>query len=279
MKTAKEFIKSAKGRECTVYEVLNVLALKYNSKFRKLILPKPIRIDKTLNLVVLKYYKGQSYNDLWHKIHGGKLLDMELTKKTSHIIYDLSQIKIDPLLKDKRINQIPFYKFDYRKWKGLFNKNAQELVRMKLLSSTDVSRANQIFKNPFKSKYIFNNGDFYPGNFILQNNKIVLIDWQTWDEDYRANLIDYWENVFAFCYVHMWTNPAWQKEFIRQIHKYFTLEVANFQKAVLIKSFEQTRYRLRPEKTNLALAKSQLKIFKKFLNSKYVADLVKKSRP
>ena len=104
--------------------------------------------------------------------------------------------------------------------------------------------------------------------------KIVVIDWQTWNENYRVNIVDYIENVVAFTFIHMWNNRLWQIEFLKEVRKYFRIDFKDLRNAILIKSFEQAIFF-----TGSTKRKKQLLIFKNFLSDFYVKCLERNTRP
>jgi hypothetical protein len=275
MKNENKFIKKARGQECAVYEVIRDLAKRYNKKFKILKLPEPTKIRPKENQIILPCYQGRKYKDSWEEIYGGALMGLELSREIPGVIYDFSKIDVNLIEADSRINKIPKFKFDYDKWKQFFNQVVPHFLEKQLISENDLKKAEAILAGEFTSNFIFNNGDFYPRNFIKQDSKIIVVDWQTWDENYRACLIDYWENVFAFCFVHMWSNPLWQLEYLKSAQRYFNFTIDNLQKALIIKSFDQANFWF----GNNNLCIGQLRIFKNALNTEFIHYLLDYTRP
>ena len=195
-------------------------------------------IDTEKNEIVLPYYEGRKYNNSWGTKYGGKLMGLELSSEVAEMINDLFKINVKKVESFREVEEIDFFKFDYDKWKKNFYIKIEKYEIDGLLSKEEINRAKTIFNEPYESTYIFNNGDFYPRNFIKSKNKVVLIDWDDWGNSYRANIIDYWENVFAFCFIHMWSNHFWQLNFLKSIQRKLIINPHNLQKALLIKSFE-----------------------------------------
>ncbi|MDP3685543.1 MAG: hypothetical protein Q8R32_01800 [bacterium] len=271
----KNYIKNARGRECLAYEIVGSLATAYNHKFKVLELPVPKNIDHEKNQIVLPYYEGRHYNKAWGEPYGGSQMGLELSREIPAMLCDLSKIDTKLILKNDKIKDVPKFQFDFAAWKHEFTREARKFRENGFLSQEEVNAAEDALEDEFSSSFIFSNGDFYPRNFIKQGEKVILIDWQTWDGNYRVNLLDYWENVLAFCFIHMWDNDPWQLAYLKEMQKYFRLNVPNFQKALLIKSFEQANAWFRSED----LREKQLRIFKNALDSEYVNYLVTYTKP
>ena len=252
----KTYIKNTDNYECLIYKyLLPALSSEHDHTFSILKLPQALEVDCKKKIITLPYYSGKKYNCLWQ--HGGTNMKMQLSKEIALVILDLEKINIKNIRKNKYFKKIPGAIFDFKEWYKIFLKKSKVLMARGYLSKQDVAKAKLILKGGLDSKMIFSNGDFYPRNFIKSGKKIILIDWQVWAEDYRVNLIDYFENIVAFCYVHMWSSPAWQKSYILNIKKHFVLDEIKFQKALLIKSFDQAVLWLDSKR-----AIEQIKIFK-----------------
>lgn len=269
------FIKKARGQECLAYEIVGSLAKAYNDKFKVLELPVPKRIDHEKNQIVLPYFEGRYYNKAWGEPSGRSQMGLELSCEIPAMLHDLMKIDAKLILKHEKIKDVPKFQFDFTAWKQEFAREVQKFLENGFLSQKEIIAAKDALGNEFSSSFIFSNGDFYPRNFIKQGEKVILIDWQTWDGNYRVNLLDYWENVMALCFIHMWDNDLWQLNYLKETQKYFKLTVSNFQKALLIKSFDQANMWF----TNEDLRKKQLCIFTNALDSEYVNYLVTYTKP
>lgn len=270
------YVKKARGQECLVYKLLQPLARKYNSRFKTLKLPEYLKIDEGRGKITLPYYKGRTYNQIWGESCGGSLMGLELSKETAKILYDFSKIRIGEIMSHNGITRINRYKFEFDKWFQIFNQEKEKFVNSSQISREEADRATNILKSDFSDpRFIFSNGDFYPRNFINIGTKIVVVDWQTWNENYRVNLIDYLENVAAFAFIHMWDNFEWQLAYLKELQKHLDLNAGDFQKSLLIKSFDQANFWF----NNNDLCKKQLFIFKNALDKTYVQYLLGYTRP
>lgn len=276
-KSKNTYIKKARGQECLVYRSLLLhLAEKYNRKFKRLKLPEYIEIDERKNRITLPFYDGRTYNEVWGESYGGRLMGLELSKETAEVLYDFSKIRVEEVSGNEEIAGIEKYKFEFDSWFQTFNQEKEKFVARSLISREEASVAVGILQSDFdKPRFIFSNGDFYPRNFINMGTNIVVIDWQTWDASYRVNLVDYLENVLAFTFIHMWGNFPWQFSYLKEVQKYFRLDTDNFQKALLIKSFDQANFWY----GNSNLCKDQLFIFKNALDKEYVQYLLDYTKP
>lgn len=271
-------VKKARGKEAQVYLLLrNKLANLYNKKMRLLKLPRPIYVDTKTGWIILPYYEGRKYNQIWEEENkGGALMGLELSRELAHVLCEFTKVETKAVVNFCKKHQIEKFKFDFEDWYKLFNQNIEKFKQAGLLSDYEIIKAKGILKSDFQnSRMIFSNGDFYPRNFIRTKDKLIALDWQTWDKNYRVCLIDYWENVLAFGYIHMWANNPWQAEYLKEIQKYFKLEKDNFQKALLIKSFEQALFWFhKPD-----LQEDQLFIFRNALDKEYIEYLINYSSP
>ncbi|MBU2634248.1 MAG: M23 family metallopeptidase [Nanoarchaeota archaeon] len=269
--------KRARGDECIMAFLVNELANDYNSKFSSLQLPTYNTIDKKDNIVIMPFYDGKNYIESWNSdgLYGGKYMKLELVKEIVQVIRDFSKIDTNKVIEYLTEHQIVNFQFDFEEWKKQFINNAKFFLENDFISQKEFHKANKLFGNGFKkSKLIFNNGDYYPRNILSYKGKIVVIDWQTWNGNYRANIIDYIENVAAFAFIHMWNNHLWQIEFLKELRKYFKINFKCLRNAILIKSFEQANFW-----RNNPGSKKQLFIFKNILDDNYIKQLEKDTRP
>ena len=172
------------------------------------------------------------------------------------------------------VKKFPNLIFGHHKYISGLNTRLEKFSKFHILEIEDINRAIQLLGKPFTSKMIFNNGDFYPRNFILMSDKkIVLIDWEMWNSSRNPfYLIDYIENIAAVCFVHMWNNVLWQKKYVLELQKILPVTIDDFQKAILIKSLELADFWFKDDGTNI-LCTNQVTIFKNALNDEYIEKL------
>ena len=270
-------LKKARGDECVMGVLVNELAKDYNNQFSLLQLPEYTIIDTDNGIVVMPFYGERGYFDSWNSdgLYGGAHMKLELAKEMAQIIYDFSKINLDKVVKHLNKHKVINFQFNFENWKKQFTDKAKILLQHGWISQEDSNKANELLKYGFKkSKLIFSNGDYYPKNLLNFKGKIVVIDWQTWNENYRVNIVDYIENVVAFTFIHMWNNRLWQIEFLKEVRKYFRIDFKDLRNAILIKSFEQAIFFKGSTKR-----KKQLLIFKNFLSDFYVKCLERNTRP
>ena len=73
---------------------------------------------------------------------------------------------------------------------------------------------------------------------MLPADRIVIIDWETYNPNSPFHTVDHPENVAAVFYVHMWGNPAWQAAYRSALHQRFGFPETSFAKGVLIQALE-----------------------------------------
>ncbi len=272
----KTYPKKTKEGEILIYEeILNSIADIYNPTFSLLVLPKAHEIDKEGNHIVLPFYEGERFNEKWDERTAGSLMGTDLATEIPEILKELATIDIAPIVANEKIQSIPKLTFNTEQYLPEFDILAERIRNTGRLSQEEIDQARVLIQQPFSSPLIFNNGDFYPRNFIrLPDKKIVLIDWETWDGTSRANIIDHPENVAAFCFVHMWNNPVWQKVYIQALKKNIPMKKEDFQRAVLIKSLEMANHWLREgEKEYLLMCDRATELFRNMLDPEYVEAL------
>jgi len=276
--SGKRFVlKKARQDECVMGEMVNKLARDHNDKFTLLQLPEYTTIDAENGIVIMPFYDGRDYHESWDSdgLYGGAHMKLELVKEMAQIVYDFSKINIDIPIKYLNECQVANFQFDFIKWKERFANKASILQQKGWISQEDTDKANGLLKDGFwRSKLIFNNGDYYPRNILSLEKRIVVVDWQTWSENYRANIIDYIENVAAFAFIHMWENHLWQIEFLKGVREYFRMDFEDLRRAILIKSFEQALFF-----EEGVVAKEEVLIFKNMLDNTYARYLEKNTRP
>jgi hypothetical protein len=263
----------AQRGEMVMYEMLTAVSRKYNRSFSILHLPKAFKIDRKNSTISMPFYEGSTFNDVWNEATGGRLLGLKLSKDVPKLLEDLLKIDIGPILKNPKLIAIPRAQFNQGDYLPIFARLLNTFYDARLITKAQKIKAQSLLKQPFTSPLILNNGDFYPRNFIrMSDGKIVLIDWETWNEHSRANVVDHIENVAAYCYVHMWGNKAWQKNYVHELNKRLGMEYQDFQKALLIKSAEMARFWFKDRRKN-KLCANQIKIFKQALNMQYMKRL------
>ncbi len=265
--------KHATNGEMLIYqEFLDKFSDEYNTDFDHLVLPKSLSIDLDNKIITLPNYDGEKFNDKWNELTGGSLLGLDLTVDVPLLLKDLSYIDIKQIITNPKLKDVNNLVFNHKKYTPKFNVLLKKFLNAGLLNSKEVEVAKKLVSKDFKSKLMLNNGDFYPRNFIrMSDGKIVLIDWDTRSESGRANIIDHIENIAAFCFVHFWGNPSWQKIFVNELRKYFSISKEDFQKALLIKSLEQANFWLGLNRSDLC--DDQIKIFKNALDDAYISSL------
>lgn len=271
------YIKKTKEGEILIYEqALNNIADVYNKTFHLLILPKAIEIDKKNLQLFLPLYQGENFNDKWNEATGGSLLGLDLSAEVPEILYELSTIDSSIVVNNKELKNIPRLIFHVEEYLPEFDTIANRMVLVNLLQKEEVNQARSLIQELFTSPLIINNGDFYPRNFIrTQDQKMVLIDWETWNVNSRANIIDHPENIAAYCFVHMWNNKEWQKNYVKELRNRFNIKKKDFQKAILIKSLEMANFWYKDDRENLSLSHNQISIFRDALNEEYMDELWK----
>jgi hypothetical protein len=223
----------------------------------------------------MPHYEGELFNGTWDEQTGGSLLGLDLSKDVPLVIKDLMIIDVNPILKNTKLSKIDRFAFNHKEYLADFQEHLGRFLNVGALSKEDVEIARSAIQRKFESPPILNNGDFYPRNFIrTKHGRIVLIDWDTWSDKSRANIIDHPENVAAFCFVHMWSNPEWQKEYIRELKDHFGFKKENFQVSIMIKSIEMSYFWF--VRNASSLFNHQIRIFKDALSDDYMDDLWKK---
>ncbi len=272
----KTFSKKAKQGEILLFrEVLSIVAPQYNPQFSLLQLPAAVSIDETHPepVLTLPFYEGENFNEKWDESNGGLPLGLDLSIEFPAIIRDLSKIDIQPIIENPRLKDIPKFSFDHQSYLLEFDEIVQPFMKHGLLAAEEIAVARKLLETDFDSPRIFNNGDFYPRNLIrMSNSKIVLIDWETWNANSRANMIDHIENVAAFCFVHMWGNKRWQENYVRELRKIPGVTREGLQKGILIKSIEMASFWFKEDGRN-ELCRNQLRTFKDSLNQQYLNGL------
>lgn len=275
--------KKARGDECIMAELVTKLSNEYNKRFKRLQLPIYLTIEKENNQISMPFYEGKNYYDIWTKGYlGGSFMGFELSNEMADIIQDFKKIKIQEVEDFLNKNGVEKFSFCFDLWMNQFEERFGFFVEKGWLSKDELNNAKNILNGGFiNSEAIFSNGDFYPRNLILiDSKKVIVLDWQTWNEDYRANIIDYLENVIAFAFIHMWENELWQVNFIKKIRRHSRVDFKNLRKAILIKSFDQAFFFYGNGKSfnNEYLCKRELLLFKKFIDDQYIYFLEKNTR-
>lgn len=263
----QEFLlKECRGIEAKVYENVFPAIANMEINFKTLELPECLDVITETDLneqnpktfIILKYYRGKSFNNLWNETsgegYGGRSINPQFANKITDILEDFT--KIDEHL----LQTFGLLTFNFNNWKTV--NFAVHLGPSFIDSKTlTLDQFNQILafvsgEDIFKeSKMILTNGDFYPRNFIeLESGKVVVIDWEgRIDVEFdvsspqgtqrftgqRNALLNYLENHLAFIYVHMWGNKKFQKILIKNAFDRFKLDKNNFRAAVMIKAVEQ----------------------------------------
>lgn len=224
--------------EFEVYRVLNspeVLA--YNEAFARLILPQSLDQDEETRTLTLPYYEGRTFNDEWDIKDGGSSMDLELAYVMPELIEDLSHIDRTSFTHDEQLSQVPNLAFDHQASLKYFGNICLNFTEEGILSEREHAKAEELLHYQQTTDLIVSNGDFYPRNLIFQpDGKVVLIDWEVWNDHSPFFLIDHPENVAAVQYVHMWGNPRWQATFRDELDKHFSFQPKSFDKGIVIKA-------------------------------------------
>jgi hypothetical protein len=270
----KIYEKKARTGEIFLYEeILNQIADKYNTSFSILILPKSISIKTESGIITMPFYEGQIFNNLWNEQTGGSLLDLDLSSEVPQILRDLTKIDISEFIGNEKIKSIGNLVFDHSMYIIELKARLTKFLTAGLLSQEEVERTRELFKKPYVSKMIFNNGDFYPRNFIrTPEKKIVLIDWEIRNQRSPFYIIDHLENVAAVCFIHMWKNIAWQQKYVSELKENLPITKIDFQKAILIKALNQADFWFKDDGKN-DLCRDQVNLFRKALSDEYMDKL------
>lgn len=233
----KHYKKEARKGELEIYKVLGLLADRYNDQFDLLVLPKALEIDATAGTLTLPHYEGEKFNDSWHESNGGAPLGQDLALEIPILIEDLSKIDSTYITSDVVLSAIPRLVFDHDEAIENSGALAVKLQKAGLLSEEDLARILSLLRFRQTSETIVNNGDFYPRNFIRRpDGKIVLIDWEVWNERSPFYVVDHPENVAAVPFVHMWGNRQWQDTYVAELHKRFGFDHGSFTKGKIMKA-------------------------------------------
>lgn len=276
-KAAEEFIVYKEPREENEYEVAslvnNIITEGYNSKFKTLRLPEFLTLERKDNYLTMQYCGDNTDIVKAWEIEGGggSGLKLLLSSEMAEIINDFSIIPVEKNHQLKRL--IP----DLVKMRESFLSNLEVILKEGFLSIAEADKAKMLIKEEDKHShlFIFNNGDYYPRNLVPAGDKVFVVDWQGWERNYRANTVDTVENVAAFAYIHMWKNVAWQKNFIKNLRKYFSLRQEALRIAILFKSLDQFIF----FNKLTGPAQEELKIFRNFLDDNYVNIFWSETKP
>lgn len=239
----KEFIKRASEGECRAYEVVAPVAQKYNPQFKRLELPIPIRIDGAHQQITLPFYEGQKLVNLWHESDGGSRMDLQIAPEAAEVIADLAKVDLADVIPGLRSHGLHRAEFDHSNWLGTVVPRLGELVRKEIIHPSEAKPFIDLVSQPWTSRKIFTNGDFYPRNFIPQpDGKIALVDWDPRIGDNRLFIVDHLESVVAFMFIHMWGNRRWQVHFMKHVSATFKISPEDLQRSLLFRSFEQAYY-------------------------------------
>jgi hypothetical protein len=237
----KQFVKNIRRGEgeIEIYKIFNSIAPKYNKTFSKLVLPQAIRIDVKNKKITLPYYDGETFNKTWDESNGGKPLGLDLSKEIPLLLSDLSKVDNSYLTSNKILSSIPKLAFEHEEAISYFGEIAAKFRQRGVITQEDYQKIIRLLNFRQTSKKIFNNGDFYPRNFIRRSDgRIILIDWETWNSGSPFYVIDHLENVAAVAFIHMWGNPEWQKAYVNELKHTFSLDEQSFNKGIVMKSLE-----------------------------------------
>jgi len=262
--------------EYQVAEIVNsFVRLGFNKSFKFLRLPKFYEIQRQReyllmedmgdNLAVVQEWESNGSA-------GGADMRLTLSREMAGLIDDFSCLPTDDVIPEQE-------KFSYNpeKAQALFIQKIEMAHQENYVTADELEKGKRLVSSVGQgpSHVIFNNGDFYPRNLVPRGDKIGVVDWQSWDGDYRANVIDTVENVAAFAFIHMWNNQEWQENFVKELRCRFLIEKSVFQKAVLMKSLDQFVFFGKSDEP----AQKELSLFKSFLDEDDVNALWEKTKP
>lgn len=234
------YIKNTAQRgEIALYEALNKLASIYNEQFSILELPYALELNANTEHLLLPFYDGEDYAHRWNEADGGSGIKLTFAEDIPQVISDLSKISIDELMKNPELNLIENLVFDESSAREYFTGLAYIFRKTGLLTDEEYAKVIEILATPQTSTKILNNGDFYPRNFIRRpNGKLVLIDWETWNDHSPFFTIDHPENAAAVMYAHMWGNPVWQATFRHNLVNSLGMNEASLRKVIVMKALQ-----------------------------------------
>lgn len=263
------------GEYDAAHLVNKVIDSGYNDVFHLLKLPRFFDIQKEEGYLLMEYC-GDNTDIIrkWKSEYGGgKQMGVELSGEMASMLYDFSLIPVDG-----PVDGIGGINFDWKEAKKVFSKRLKEINKEGYIDMEQQKRAAEMIskRKDMKPLLIFNNGDYYPRNLVMNGDRVYVVDWEVWNKDFRVNMIDTVENVAAFAYIHMWDNKAWQLNFLKELRGYFYIKKEDFRVAALLKSLDQF-FHFGKAKNRAGV--SQLEIFKNFLDDKYLDLLWEESSP
>lgn len=263
----KTFLKeNVSPGELEIYKILSILAPKYNDRFSTLVLPHALEVDEESHSLTLPYYEGELFNGKWDESNGGLPLGLDLSKEVPLILKDLSKIDIALIISDKKLLELPKVAFNFAESVNYYENIIKKFKSSNLISSSDYLKIEVALHHKQTSRIIFNNGDFYFRNFIRKRNgKIVLIDWETWNDHSPFYILDHPENIAAVPFVHMWGDEPWQKAYQVELNKHFSFSKDSFNKALVMESLDLANFWFR-KKSEDELVMDEIKILKQVLN-------------
>jgi thiamine kinase-like enzyme len=198
-----------------------LISLKKEIEFNKKITPIISSIEPHFITpeVIKSGQDGQGYVWFYRKYHEGEFaglmdIDSGITKnfldKYSSRDFALKLFSLQKTTsKVKKI--IELHQHNYHWYKADFNyyfhtKILQKLIPKELKKIKQLLEKNRILLN--KNANHLTHGDFYPNNFLLSNNQLIVIDWE---------LVHLNNQAFDFCFIWMnaFRNPEWQQEFFK----------------------------------------------------------------
>ncbi|MGC1176997.1 MAG: hypothetical protein WA843_02905 [Candidatus Saccharimonadales bacterium] len=235
----KEYIKENVGiGELHIYRILSSTVLQnYNKDFSVLVLPYATDIDTEQRTLTLPFYEGKTFNDTWDVSNGGSPMGLDLVEEIPLALRDLAKIDPTHISDDETLTNAPHVTFDHTRASDYFYKLAAKLQDAGSLTGKDLAAIKALLSYEQTTDMIINNGDFYPRNFIKRpDGKVVLIDWETWNDHSPFFIVDHPENIAAVQYVHMWGNSEWQNAYQTELSKHFELSKKSFAKGIVIKA-------------------------------------------
>ena len=161
----------------------------------------------------------------------------------ARIVKDLVAIDATPFLADGELLSQPKVVYDETEALTHALSITAALSDAGDLSEDECAEINEVLSAIQRSDLVVNNGDFYPRNLIrASDGRIVLIDWETWNDNSPFHVLDHPENVAAVPFVHMWGNPAWRERYVSELRRLLRFDEASVAKGIMLKALELARF-------------------------------------
>lgn len=237
-----------------------------NEKFDFLITSKYFHHAE--NVLYTEFIRCSPLSAFWNEdkpeeITGGKSYFNYLILIIKKSLDDLQKVTSD------RLDRLEFKSFNYNEWLSFFDSNVALFNKF----SIDMpSNLQQILGNASNGPSVFNNCDLQCRNFALTippDHRAILFDWDLGVQPHNNFTFEPIENLIAYNFILAWDNPEWQKRLVDRFK--LKIEKILFQKAVVIKSFNQAYFWKDNPNTNLS--RSQLELIQKITDNLYLNNL------